>query len=181
MAGLLPEEIEEALESEVSAIMHAPDFACFEVRKGACYERLRFVGFDVLGAGCLVERFDLRAQRYEGTAAFDATGIGNVVADLLNVTALGKVLVGRDWQGDLTRDISGVESGRIATPGGYSAKPSVPGATAKRFRSRTVFCTPARRRGTGCSRSRCRGCEGAGSTRQRVRCRLSGSRSTVRS
>jgi len=64
----------------------------------------------------MVERFDRRVERYGGMAFFDATGIGNVVADLLTVSAMGKVLVGRDWQGDMTRYISAVESGRVIAP-----------------------------------------------------------------
>jgi len=49
----------------------------------------------------MVERFDRRVQRFPGLACYDATGIGNVVRDLINVPAKGVVLVGRDWQGAL--------------------------------------------------------------------------------
>jgi hypothetical protein len=64
----------------------------------------------------MVERFDKRAQAYEGTAAFDATGIGNVVSDLLTVGARPVVLVGRARADLLTRYLVAVEGGQIEAP-----------------------------------------------------------------
>ena len=43
------------LEEELGAIVHAPDYRCYEVRKGGSLGRSRFVGFDMEGAGCLIE------------------------------------------------------------------------------------------------------------------------------
>lgn len=64
----------------------------------------------------MVDRFDKRAQRYEGTAAFDATGIGNVVSDLLTVGARPVVLVGRARADLLTRYLVAVEGGQVVAP-----------------------------------------------------------------
>ena len=55
LARALPRDVEEVLEEELGAIMHAPDFHCYEVRKGGVFEQPRFVGFDVEGAGYLIE------------------------------------------------------------------------------------------------------------------------------
>lgn len=63
----------------------------------------------------MVERFDRRVNRFPGMAFFDATGIGNVVTDLLTVSAMGKV-IGKSFQADLTRYLSAVESGRVEAP-----------------------------------------------------------------
>jgi hypothetical protein len=64
----------------------------------------------------MVDRFDQRAQRYEGAAAFDATGIGNVVSNLLTVGAKPVVLVGRARADLLTRYLVAVEGGKIEAP-----------------------------------------------------------------
>jgi hypothetical protein len=64
----------------------------------------------------MVERFDRRVRRFTGTAVFDATGIGNVVSDLLTVGAMPMVLVGKKWAGHLTAYLSAVESGRVEAP-----------------------------------------------------------------
>ena len=55
LARALPRDVMEGLDYELGAIMHAPDFHCYEVRKGGVFEQPRFVGFDVEGAGYLIE------------------------------------------------------------------------------------------------------------------------------
>jgi len=64
----------------------------------------------------MVERYDRRVRRFPGLAYFDATGIGNVVRDLLSVPARGVILVGREWQAVLTRYVVGVEDGGMKAP-----------------------------------------------------------------
>lgn len=64
----------------------------------------------------MVARFDRRVQRFPGLAYYDATGIGNVVRDLITVPAKGVVLVGRDWAGALSQYVVGVEDGQVAAP-----------------------------------------------------------------
>jgi hypothetical protein len=64
----------------------------------------------------MVARFDDRVAKYEGVAAFDATGIGNVVTDLMTVGALPVLLVGRQRSELLTRYLVAVEGGRIKPP-----------------------------------------------------------------
>jgi hypothetical protein len=64
LAGVLPEELEEVLEEELGAIVHAPDYRCYEVRKGGSLGRSRFVGFDMEGAGCLIELRNVERDRW---------------------------------------------------------------------------------------------------------------------
>jgi hypothetical protein len=64
----------------------------------------------------MVERFDRRVERYAGLVYFDATGVGNVVRDLLSVPAVGLVLAGKTRSDMLTQYMVGVEGGQIEAP-----------------------------------------------------------------
>ena len=64
----------------------------------------------------MVERFDTRVDRYPGGAAHDATGKGNVVADLMRHNAEDVVMVGRARQDMLTDYISAVEQELLISP-----------------------------------------------------------------
>jgi hypothetical protein len=64
----------------------------------------------------MVARYDERVRRYGGIARHDATGIGNVVRDLLTVQAIGVVLAGRVRSDLLTAYMVGVEGGGIVAP-----------------------------------------------------------------
>ena len=64
LARALPRDVMEGLDYELGAIMHAPDFHCYEVRKGGVFEQPRFVGFDMEGAGCLIELRNVERDRW---------------------------------------------------------------------------------------------------------------------
>jgi len=46
--------------------MHAPDFRCYEVR-GGWPRTSRFIGFDIEGAGCLIELRNYERDRWSIT------------------------------------------------------------------------------------------------------------------
>jgi hypothetical protein len=64
----------------------------------------------------MVEVFDQRIRRYPGAAAHDATGLGDVVDDLLTESADGVKLVGRTRADMLSEYIKAIESGEIEAP-----------------------------------------------------------------
>src|SRR4030042_1822111 len=79
----------------------------------------RVVAFERMGREpwpVMVERFDDRVQRYPGGAAFDATGIGDVVAGYMRANAEPVLMVGRARSNILSGYISAVERGEIESP-----------------------------------------------------------------
>lgn len=64
----------------------------------------------------MIERFNARVKRYPGTAAHDATGIGDVVDGYLTVQAEPVMMVGRDRADTLSEYIAGIERGEIVAP-----------------------------------------------------------------
>lgn len=59
----------------------------------------------------MVKRFDSRVRRFPGRAYYDATGLGNVVKDLIEVQAKPVILVGRARADMLNQYIVAVEGG----------------------------------------------------------------------
>lgn len=79
----------------------------------------RLVAYERLGRRPwpqMVERLDARIARYPGHAMHDATGIGNVVKDLLTQPAEGMVLGGRKYDDLCSEYIKGIERGEIEAP-----------------------------------------------------------------
>ena len=64
----------------------------------------------------MVELLDRRAQRYPGPTAHDATGLGDVVDDLLTADAEGVKLVGRARADLLSDYIKAIENGELEAP-----------------------------------------------------------------
>ena len=64
----------------------------------------------------MIAAFNDITKRYFGTSAHDATGIGNVVGDLIDERTIKMVMVGRDRITMLTEYIAAVESGHYAIP-----------------------------------------------------------------
>lgn|SRR5574341_53698 len=64
----------------------------------------------------MIGEFNRRIMKYEGGAAHDATGLGNVVTDLLQSGVLNVVMVGRDRADLLTEYITAIERGEIESP-----------------------------------------------------------------
>jgi hypothetical protein len=64
----------------------------------------------------MVEVFDERIRRYPGPAAHDATGLGDVVDDLLTTEAQGVKLVGRSRADLLSDYVKAIEAGEIEAP-----------------------------------------------------------------
>ena len=64
----------------------------------------------------MVGRLDKRIQRYGGVAAHDATGIGNVVKDMLDETAIGIVMSGRRKDSLISEYIGAIEEGALIAP-----------------------------------------------------------------
>jgi hypothetical protein len=64
----------------------------------------------------MVEVFDERIRRYPGPAAHDATGLGDVVDDLLTTEAQGVKLVGRARADLLSDYVKAIEAGEVEGP-----------------------------------------------------------------
>lgn len=64
----------------------------------------------------MVEVFDERIRRYPGPAAHDATGLGDVVDDLLTTEAQGVKLVGRSRADLLSDYVKAIEAGEVEGP-----------------------------------------------------------------
>lgn len=64
----------------------------------------------------MVEILDERSQRYPGPVAHDATGLGDVVDDLLTTEAEGVKLVGRARADLLSDYIKAIENGELEAP-----------------------------------------------------------------
>lgn len=64
----------------------------------------------------MVERADRRISRYGGVGVHDATGLGNVVADLMRNDVRGVVMAGRARQDIFSEYVSGIENGEIVSP-----------------------------------------------------------------
>ena len=64
----------------------------------------------------MVGLFDARLRLFPGSGHHDATGIGNVVADLLQVAAEGVTLVGRARADLFTEYIAALEKGHVRYP-----------------------------------------------------------------
>lgn len=64
----------------------------------------------------MAKNLDDRVRRYPGAVQHDATGIGNVIKDLLEVPATGVVLGGRKYDDLCSEYIKGIESGDIEAP-----------------------------------------------------------------
>lgn len=79
----------------------------------------RLVAFERLGREpypAMVARFDQRVQRYGGAAAYDRTGLGTVVEDLITVPAKGIMMIGRDRADMISEYIAAIERGEIESP-----------------------------------------------------------------
>jgi hypothetical protein len=81
---------------------------------------MRLVAFERMGREpwpVMVNRFDERIARFNGSAAHDATGIGDVVAGYMKTPgAQGVVMVGRDRQDLLSNYIAAVERDEFEAP-----------------------------------------------------------------
>jgi len=64
----------------------------------------------------MIEEFNRTVADYQGMSAHDATGIGNVVGDLIDERTTKMVMVGRDRTLMLTQYISAVERGAYSFP-----------------------------------------------------------------
>ncbi len=64
----------------------------------------------------MVGRFDQRLDRYGGLAAHDATGIGDVVADLIKHSVKDVIMAGRNRADLLSEYIAAVERGEYVAP-----------------------------------------------------------------
>ena len=64
----------------------------------------------------MVMRLDRRLDMYRGVAAHDATGIGNVVADLLKHDVQGVVMQGRRRDALLSEYVAAIEDGAFRSP-----------------------------------------------------------------
>ncbi|GAG11860.1 unnamed protein product, partial [marine sediment metagenome] len=64
----------------------------------------------------MVEALDSRMRRYGGVCAHDATGLGNVVNDLIDYPVTPVVLVGRVRQEIFNEYISAIEQGSFMCP-----------------------------------------------------------------
>lgn len=77
----------------------------------------RFVYYRRLGRMAwpvMVDAYDSAYRMYKAAGgAHDATGVGNVVTDLLTVLARGEVLVGKNRSGLLSEYIAAIENGKV--------------------------------------------------------------------
>src|SRR5439155_19748000 len=64
----------------------------------------------------MIARFNERIKRYQGRAAHDATGIGDVVASQIEGSADGVLMVGRDRANILTEYIAAIERAEVVAP-----------------------------------------------------------------
>ncbi len=79
----------------------------------------RLVAFQRLGRlpwPQMIQMLDDRIDQYGGVAAHDATGIGNVVHDLLDHDAHGVVMAGRRRDALLSEYIAAIEDGALLAP-----------------------------------------------------------------
>lgn len=89
---------------------------------GAGDPRYRLVAFERmhrLAWPYMVDRLGIRAKRFPGLVAHDATGGGNVVADLLRekeILAEHMIMQGRGRQDLFTEYVAGVEKGALRAP-----------------------------------------------------------------
>ena len=64
----------------------------------------------------MVKRFDIRMERFGGMGVYDATGLGDVVGDLLESDAKGIIMAGRRRQDMFSDYIAAIEHGAIKSP-----------------------------------------------------------------
>lgn len=64
----------------------------------------------------MVVKHEERVRRYKGRAVHDATGVGNVVNDYLNVPSFPFIMAGRERAQLLSRYITAIEHGEIISP-----------------------------------------------------------------
>jgi hypothetical protein len=64
----------------------------------------------------MIKNFDDRVDRYGGTSAHDATGLGNVIDDYIKGDAEGVVMGGKDRDALFTDYILAIEKGEIEAP-----------------------------------------------------------------
>lgn len=79
----------------------------------------RVVAFERLGREdwtSMIERFNLRLKRYRGTAAFDGTGLGDVVASYVQSDARGVMMVGKERANMLSEYIAAIDRKEIVSP-----------------------------------------------------------------
>lgn len=79
----------------------------------------RIVAFERTGREpwpVMIEKFNARCNRYQGNAAHDGTGVGDVVNDHLTSWAESVLMVGRTRSDMLTHYIAAVERGEIESP-----------------------------------------------------------------
>lgn len=79
----------------------------------------REVAFERIGRmpwGQMISRLDKRIDKYGGVAAHDATGLGNVVADILEHDVFGIVMAGRRRDAMLNEYVAAIEEGAIRSP-----------------------------------------------------------------
>lgn len=82
-------------------------------------ERWIEVAFERLGRRPwqeMVARYDDRIARYGGMGVYDATGLGDVVGDLLSVEATGIIMVGRRREDMFSDYIAAIERGHFVSP-----------------------------------------------------------------
>jgi hypothetical protein len=81
---------------------------------------MRLVAFERMGREpwpAMIDRYDVRVARFDGSASHDATGIGDVVAGYMRTQgARGIIMVGRERQDMLSNYISAIERNEIESP-----------------------------------------------------------------
>lgn len=80
---------------------------------------MRIVAFEKTGRlawPVMVEKYNQRVERFGGEARHDGTGIGDVVAGYLTVSAVGVIMVGRARADLITNYIAAIERGDIESP-----------------------------------------------------------------
>lgn len=75
------------------------------------FERMQRLPWPVM-----VDKYNDRVNRYPGLAYHDGTGIGDVVAGYLTVSAVGVLMVGRTRSDMLTDYIAAIERGELEAP-----------------------------------------------------------------
>lgn len=81
--------------------------------------RWRLVAFERLGREpypAMVARFDDRIARFRGVAAYDQTGLGSVVKDIIKSQARGVIMAGRDRADLISNYIGAIERSEIESP-----------------------------------------------------------------
>jgi len=79
----------------------------------------KLVAFERVGREpypAMIGRFEHQVTRFSSRAAYDRTGLGNVVRDLINVEARGVIMAGRDRADMISNYIGAIERGEIVAP-----------------------------------------------------------------